>query len=268
MSLGIQESGIADVPEADERFGIQSVETAAAILSAMAGAAGAQALKEIAAGAGMPSGKVHRYLVSLVRTGLAIQEADGRYAIGPQAITLGLAGLRALSPVKAAPEFLRALRDETGETSALMLWNERGPVVVDIEESPRPIFMNIRPGSLLPVARSAAGLVFASFLPGDARVHTDTGERHVRALLGEDGDGQTAAIRAKNYAVVHGMLVPGISAMAAPVFDHRGAIAATLAFLIREEELAGAAEEEKASVLVRTADAFSARLGGSRPVVA
>ena len=188
--------------DGDERLGIQSVEVAASILAAMTEAARAVPLKQLAQMTGMGPAKVHRYLVSLVRTGIAVQEASGLYAIGPKAIALGLAGLRSLSPVKVAPEFLQRVRDETGETSVLMLWSERGPVVVDIEESARPIFMNIRAGSLLPLATSAAGHVFATFLPEAAKINID-GEIHgVREALGKNRRRIVAQVQEQEHAAV------------------------------------------------------------------
>lgn len=255
----------ATIVPADDRFGIQSVEVAASILAAMTAAAGPQALKDISGATRMPAGKVHRYLVSLARTGLAVQEADGRYAIGPAAITLGLAGLHALSPVKLAPEFLRMLRDETGETSALMVWSERGPVVVDIEECPRPIFMNIRPGSLLPIATSASGQAFAAHLPADTLVNIDGRVVKLANAVGRNLNRIKADVQQKGVACIQGLLVPGIAAMAAPVFDHRNRIVATLAFLAREDDVSGSAQKRFAAILTGTARKFSDRLGSRQP---
>lgn len=245
------------------RAGIQSVEVAGGILSAMTRAARPLPLKDLARLAAMGPGKVHRYLVSLVRCGLAVQEADGRYAIGPAGLALGLAGLQAQTPVKLAPEFLRALRDRIGETSVVALWSERGPVVVDLEESARPIFLNIRAGSLLPLASTAIGQVFAAFLPSDTRINSDGRWRALGEALGRAGLARAAQVRAQGLATIRGTLVPGIAAMAAPVFDHRGRIAAVLGFLAREEDLRDGAAPDKAKALVATAAGFTARLGGT-----
>jgi DNA-binding IclR family transcriptional regulator len=41
----------------------------------------------------MPAAKAHRYLVSLIRVRMVVQEATGRYDLGPLAVQLGLASL-------------------------------------------------------------------------------------------------------------------------------------------------------------------------------
>jgi DNA-binding IclR family transcriptional regulator len=69
------------------RLGIQSVEVAARILRALAQAGRSLPLKDLARAAGMHPGKAHRYLVSLTRVELVIQdETSGHYGIGPAAI--------------------------------------------------------------------------------------------------------------------------------------------------------------------------------------
>src|SRR5215831_14182029 len=147
-----------------ERLGIQSVEIASRILGAMADALQPLPLKDLARRSGMPAAKVHRYLVSLTRTKLVAQDSsDGRYSIGPAAIALGLAGLHSLDAVRIASEFLGDLRDASGETAVLAIWTSAGPVIIRIEESSRPVFMNVRVGSTLPLLRSAVGRVFAAY---------------------------------------------------------------------------------------------------------
>ncbi len=142
-----------------------------------------------------------------------------------------------------------------------MLWSERGPMVVDIEESPRPIFMNIRSGSLLPLTGSAAGHAFGAFLPDDTQIKTDTGEHTIRSEFGASWNSVIAPVRTAGLASVQGLLVPGIVAMAAPVFDHRGRKAVALAFLAREEDVAGERRAETERILLETAHRFSLRLG-------
>ena len=210
---------------------------------------------------------MHRYLVSLVRAGFAVQEESGSYAIGPQAVAIGMAGLRALAPVKVAPPFLRNLRDVTKETSLLALWSARGPVVVDLEDSGRPIFMNIRPGSLLPVGVTATGHVFGAFLPTGSLINVDGLVKTMESELGGGAADLIAQVRFDGVATVHGTLVPGASAMSAPVFDYRGRIAAVIGLIAHSDDLQGASAARKADALRAVATAFSERLGGGTPAL-
>ncbi len=256
---------------AKERLGIQSVEIAATILAAMTQAAQPLALKDLAQLAKMPPGKVHRYLVSLTRTGLVAQDSgNGRYGIGPAAIALGLAGLRAIDVVRAAGEFLPTLRDETDETALLAVWSAAGPVVIRLEESGRPVFMNIRVGSILPLLRTATGRIFAAHLP----------PHETKALLARERKALSAMSRIKGgtpiekllgdarrlgIAAVSGDLVPGVTALSAPVFDHRGRIAAAVGLLGRAEDLAPDLKAHPAIFLKRIAQRISRRLGYNGP---
>ena len=80
--------------DVSERGGVQSVGIAATILKALAAGGGVLPLKHLAAATGMPRAKVHRYLASLRGAGLITQDAEtGHYAIGPEAVTIGLVGL-------------------------------------------------------------------------------------------------------------------------------------------------------------------------------
>src|SRR3954454_1249351 len=79
----------------DDRQGIQSVEVAMRVLTALEEARGPASLSSLAKLAGMPPNKVHRYLVSLVRVSLAEQEQpSGLYTLGSATRRLGIEALR------------------------------------------------------------------------------------------------------------------------------------------------------------------------------
>lgn len=246
------------------RPGIQSVEIASRILAALAAPAQPLPLKEIAQGCSMPAAKVHRYLVSLTRTGLVAQDSDdSRYGIGPASIALGLAGLHGIDAVRIASEALIGLRDTSGETAVLATWSSAGPVIVRIEESSRPVFMNVRVGSTLPLLKSAVGLIFAAYLPA----------HEVAALFAQESRGPSRSgkvptlealrreTRRHTIGAVDGDLVPGVTALAAPIFDHRGRIAASIALLGGAGHLTANTNSDAAKLLQKTAAAISRRLG-------
>jgi len=256
-----------DVTRKGQRPGIQSVEIASRILAAMTEAGRSLQLKELARGSGMPAAKVHRYLVSLTRTNLVTQgSGDGRYSIGPAAIALGLAGLHSVDVVRIASEFLIELRDASGETAVLAVWSSAGPAVIRIEESGRPVFMNVRVGSTLPILRSAVGRVFAAYLPGQETAALIAKER--RLPRGNTRGGKRAGARAiiaetrsRGLAVIDGDLVPGVTAIASPIFDHRARIVASVALLGGSEHLDARPNSKARALLKKIAAAISARLG-------
>src|SRR5438132_2526917 len=114
----------------------------------------------------MSPAKAHRYLVSLIRAGLAEQDREsGRYRLGPLALGLGLAALGAMDVLKSGAEVIADLRAAIDETVLLAIWGNMGPVVARWEESSRPVATNVRAGWVMPLANSATGRCFAAYLP-------------------------------------------------------------------------------------------------------
>jgi DNA-binding IclR family transcriptional regulator len=244
------------------RAGIQSVEIAARILQALTAAGRPVPLKDLARLARMPPGKAHRYLVSLTRTELVTQdEASGHYGVGPMSIALGMAGLRNVDVVRIATALLPVLRDEINETVLLAIWSMQGPVVFALEESSRPVYMNIRVGSILPLLQTATGRVFAAFLPTDATSGLLAAELRTARLSTDRIQKLLAEIRKHKLARVEGALVPGVNAIAAPVFDHKGFIAGVIGALGRTEELNVAHDGLVARALLKMAAEISRRMG-------
>jgi DNA-binding IclR family transcriptional regulator len=270
-SKGQEDVEVSEQDGEDDRFGIQSVEVAAIILGTLTKAGQPLALKDLARLSDMAPGKVHRYLVSLTRTELVVQDSsDWHYGIGPAAISLGLAGLRSVDVVRSASEFLPQLRDGTQETALLAVWSRLGPVVIRLEESSRPAFMNVRVGSILPIFRTATGRVFAAYLPETEVKEIMNQERKVlRRATSSSGqrleqiEKILSSTKRRGIAAVAGDLVPGVTALSAPIFDHRGRIAAVVGLLGRSEDLAANTGGGPAKLLKDTALAISRRLGHS-----
>jgi DNA-binding IclR family transcriptional regulator len=226
------------------RRGIKSVEVAGRILDHLACAPTSVALRELAAAGRMSPGKVHRYLASFVASGLARQDLDTRqYALGPLAMRLGLAALSSYQPLRDSMALQRELRDRFDETMVLSVWGTQGPTIVHVDESSQPIIMTMRIGAALPILATASGLAFAAFLP-----------RHFtkplikKALKTDDGlnlfardfaaiDRLVAEVREQGYAFNEGHLMPGVSAVAFPLFDRSTALVAVLAVMGRHERV-------------------------------
>jgi DNA-binding IclR family transcriptional regulator len=247
-----------------KRLGIQSVEVAAGILRALTVAGRPLPLKDLARLAGMSPGKAHRYLVSLTRSELVTQDAaSGHYGIGPAAVALGLAGLRNIDVVRTARSLLPALRDEISETVFFAMWSPQGPVVFALEESSRPVYMNVRVGSILPILQTATGRLFAAFLPRESV--TPLIEAEIKALRRRPSQKEVEKLldttRVQGLAHVAGDLVPGVNAIAAPLLDHKDRIAGVIGALGRSEELDVDYHGSVAQALLRVASEISRRLG-------
>jgi DNA-binding IclR family transcriptional regulator len=240
--------------------GIQSVEVAGKILRALIDGGRPLPLKDLARLARMHPGKVHRYLVSLTRTELVSQDdSSGHYGVGPMAIALGLSGLRNVNVVRAATAVMPSLRDEINETVLLAIWSPQGPVVFALEESSRPVSMNIRVGSILPILSTATGRVFAAFMPDEMTASLLEAEQRRSPRFRDPKIIEDA--RQRGFAAVEGTAVPGISAVSVPVFDHNDKIAGVIGALGRTEEIDAAPDGKVTKALLKGAAEISRRMG-------
>jgi DNA-binding IclR family transcriptional regulator len=249
-----------------ERQGILSVETAGRVLRALADAREPLMLRDVAARAGMPAAKAHRYLVSLSRLGLVEQHlANGRYDLGQFALEIGLAALARLDPVTVAGRRLEGLARETGETVAIAVWGNRGPVIVRWWGADTPVAATARVGAVMPLTRSATGRAFHAFLPRETTADLLAAELRAnrRAGLEPDSAAEVERIAARTARAGHAFtseFIPGISGIAVPVRDANGmmvlaliALGYTKPFTARRELIVAAT--------MRTAGEISARLG-------
>ena len=245
-----------------ERLGINSLEVGLRLARALGEHGLPLPLKDLAARAEMPPAKAHRYLVSLIRAGLAEQDREsGRYRLGPLALELGLAALGAMDVLKFGAEVIADLRAEIDETVLLAIWGNKGPVVARWEESTRPVATNVRAGWVMPLANSATGRLFAAYLPASATAPMLKAE-FARMPDAKQGYAERLdEIRGRGLSRVQGDLLRGVASVAAPVFGHGGGIVAVIAALGPQGAFDIAWDGAIATAVKRAARELSARVG-------
>ena len=224
----------------NEKIGIQSVEIGMRLLSALVHQAmdtPPPLLKTLAAYANMPPAKAHRYMVSLVRAGLAERDpTTDRYRLGGVARAMGIRALQGVDLVRLAGPRLETIAETIGQSVGLAIWTNRGPVIVALHDHRAAITVSTRVGEFMPLTRSATGLVFCSWA-----------EMRVAALLGRElakNAGEkispasmaqlsplVEATRRAGYGATQGGMNPTVNAVAAPVFKFGGELAGVLAAL-------------------------------------
>lgn len=253
------------VSEKTDRRGIQSIEVGVKVLEALASTEGAAPLKLISDLAGMSPSKAHRYLSSFVRTGLVRQDAGtGHYDLARLSLRIGLAALARVDIIKLAEQVLADLTAETGITSVLSIWSERGPVIVRWQRSSPPLITSMSIGTLAPVLASATGRVFLAYMPPAATRSLVSAERSSLRRAGrtpyEDLASLLAEVRRDGTAHVDGDVVPGLRALAGAVFDAGGSIAATITLLSADQHLVEPGSQARLA-LVRACRSLSTEAG-------
>jgi DNA-binding IclR family transcriptional regulator len=223
-----------DAPEKRQR-GIQSVDQAIDLLGVFEAAAGPMSLKALAEKSGMPMSSTHRYLVSLRRTGLVNQdEATGLYDLGPMALHLGLASMRRMDALGVTERAARRVAALSKQTVFVSIWTNEGPVIVRWFSGERIIMTTAGIGAVLPIFSSSTGRVFAAYMQEwTARDLMKKQTKYSAKAL----TGILAGIRDAGYAWIDQLMMPGLYAVAAPVRDMQGGVAATITLLSTEASL-------------------------------
>ncbi len=224
-----------------QQRGIQSIEVGGQVLRALVDHGRSMALKDLARTCGMAAAKVHPYLVSFGRIGLIEQDsATGIYRLGPLALQLGMISLQQATPVQVASPAIAELARRSGHTVALAVWGTHGATIVRLEESPAAVHVNMRHGTVFSLTGTASGRLFAAYLdPALVKRQLEQDRRRGRHRPGgaetampdrppvpswHEFQTQLAEVRERGLSRSVGEIVPGISAMAAPVLAGDGRI--------------------------------------------
>ena len=224
------------------RRGIQSIEIGFSILDVLCKANGPLPLRRIAQKCDMAVANVHNYLVSFQKVGVVMQEPDtGFYGLGNYAITLGTAALQQFDVQKVARPVMAELGAITGYSVFLGVWGNKGPTIVyRVECARNPPLMEMRVGSVLPLLNSALGRNFLSHLPEHMTLAMTKDElarqkTNPELTLGADAPrsldqvhSMMVKVRENGFSRCVDSLIPGYTAMSAPIYDQFGGMIAAL----------------------------------------
>ncbi len=190
-------------------------------------------LKQLAERTGLSKSTALRLLETLQASKfIERDEVTGRYRLGVVCIELGMAGLEHMGIRRIALSRLSLLRDETQETVSLTIMEGKEVMYVDVLESPHPVKIAARPGRRLPLHCTATGKVFLAHMPPEEAEHVLSGALkqytpHTvcdAALLRDE----LQRIREQGFSTSEQQFELGISAVAAPIWDKNGNLAAVI----------------------------------------
>ncbi|HEY7356950.1 MAG TPA: IclR family transcriptional regulator [Ktedonobacterales bacterium] len=212
---------------------VQTVRRVASVFSAFQ-SRGLLRITELAELTSLPKSTVHRIVSALVAEGLLVQDEDShKYQLSLRVAELGAGLLSTNSVRRAARPILMDLRDKTHESVHLAVLEHLDVVIIDTEDSYYFVREVNVPGQHLPAHAVSTGKVLLAYQwEGHLREmlaqmplkrYTEQTITDPRRLLEE-----LRQVRARGYAISCGELEVGVEAVAAPIFDQTGTIAAAV----------------------------------------
>jgi DNA-binding IclR family transcriptional regulator len=218
---------------------IQSVQRAAALLDAIAGAPEPATAPELAERCGLNRTTAWRILATLEEEGLVERDpVTGRWAIGPAVTRLASAATDSLT--RHARPHLEALSRRTDETVSLALPRRLQLVYVDQVQAPHVMAADWL-GRAIPLHATSTGKALLAWLPPDERdaalsqplarftERTITDPERLRHELDR--------VRTRGYAVSRGELETALWGASAPVLDLHGRASAVVSVWGAESRL-------------------------------
>lgn len=240
---------------------VASVARALAVLDALAEGGPELGTNDIARRTGINASTVSRLLATLVDSGLVDHVPEsGRYRLGLRLVQLGNRVVERLDLRDVAREQLEALVAATGETATLSVPGEGVAITIDFLPGPSSVQGVAQIGRPSVAHATATGKVMLAYtdaaLPDELDAYTArtiTGAAALRAEL--------ARVRERGWAESLEEREDDLNAIAAPVHDARGALAAILglqgpAFRFDPPAMSAALE-----ALLGAAGTVSAKLG-------
>jgi DNA-binding IclR family transcriptional regulator len=232
-------------PDAEQATGTQLLDRTVGVIKLLGtfGEKGAR-MSEIAESLGLKTSTAHRIVTALERHGLIEREhATKRYRLGLALFALGATAADGTGLRKLCRPALLRLAGETGDTVFLMARSGLNVVCVDRQEGSYVLdSLTGHIGGQIPMGVGPASEAILAFLPEDeadaiieanaalyARYHGLTADK-IRSRLPQ--------IRTQRYALDHGDLVEGISALAVPILPPKRDAVASIAINMTSARLA------------------------------
>jgi DNA-binding IclR family transcriptional regulator len=220
---------------------------------------------EIAERTGEPLSSVYRLMQSLTGVGWVDRGwRRGTYRLGLLMLTIGGQLEDKLDVRECALPSLRRLVQTTGTTSFLCVRRDTRAVCVERIDGQAVRSLAMQLGGSLPLYAGAAPRAILAFIPPAEQRSSLRASR----LPGDPPRPDAAAVQADieqvrrdGFTVSDGDVTPGIAALGAPVFNHRGELAAAISISGIRSQILGSARTANIELITTCAREVSHALG-------
>ncbi len=141
---------------------IPNLVKASQLLSLLARSKKPMSASEIESVLNLPKATAFRILRTFEHTGYVVK-TDGKFKTGPALVEIGILSLTQVEIRKMAVPVLQQLTDATGFTSHLAIPSGYQSLILEVRDSPNPVQVASRPGSLVDLYCTSTGKVFLAF---------------------------------------------------------------------------------------------------------
>lgn len=214
-------------------YNITSLQRGLRMLQLLGQAGRGLSASEIAKQSGLPVSTVHRFLVNLEAGGFLSKDDQNNYHLGIACVSLGQAAREQLDIRKVSLTHLQQLNHTTRETVHLTVRHKLSAVYIEKLDSPEPLRIHSRIGASVPLYCTAVGKVMLAYLDDEQRENVMNQlelRRFTENTIGsiQELQAQLSRVRKDGYACDLEEHEPHIRCVAAPIWDHTGAVNASL----------------------------------------
>jgi DNA-binding IclR family transcriptional regulator len=245
---------------------IQSLARAASIMEHLTTRKGGDGLSNISRELGLSKSTIHSLITTLEKLGYVYQDqVSGKYALGLKLFELGQVVHANMDLRTIAMPHLRSLAEKYQETAHLAVLSKGEVVYIDKVDSPRSIRIISQVGGRNPAHCTGVGKVLLAGLQGEEQVRMISGKlRRFTPNTITDPDKlelHLEQVRLNGYAQDQEEIEIGLSCVAAPIKNHRGAVIAAISVSGPTNRIATGSINNLTADVVDTARLISGQLG-------
>jgi DNA-binding IclR family transcriptional regulator len=208
------------------KYHIPNLGKACKVLERVANSPEGCSLKAIVAELDIPRTTALRITETFLDANFLARNEEGAFTLGPSLVHLGVMALDSLDIRSFARPVLRRLSAETEESSHIAMLNGDKSLLVEVSDSPHPVRIASRPGTLVDLNCSSTGKVFLAFSISDPQKLYQSMELMERTpnthTTLEDVMNAIEQTRKQGYAIDEEEYQLGARCIAAPIMNAFG----------------------------------------------
>ena len=247
------------------KYHIPNLGKACEVMELVGDSTGGLTLKEIFQALEIPRTTALRITQTLLDAGFLAESDEGRLTPGTTLVQIGVKALDGLDIRSFARPVLQKLAMDTGESCHLAVLNGTQSMLVEVADSPHPVRIAARPGTLVELHCSSTGKVFLAFQVAEPAkfiqaleltAHTNNTDSTAKAVLAG-----IELTRKQGYAMDEEEYVPGVRCIAAPVTNAFGKTIAAVGITASTSTFTKAKIRTMATKIKNAAAEISASMG-------